>query len=111
MEMTVLIHVFEFSVEAREPFELYMRAIGIPMKVVKAESVTEMKQCLTGRDAKVIVAKAIEHIPALLEFVNAGADEIEEGRRHAHDVDAAAAGRLTRDAGLPRRRCASAAAG
>ena len=28
MEMTVLIHVFEFSVEAREPFELYMRAIG-----------------------------------------------------------------------------------
>ena len=37
-----------------------------------------MKQSLTGRDAKVVLSKALEHIPALLEFVHAGEDAIEE---------------------------------
>ena len=78
MEHTMFIYVNEWEEKAREPFELYLRHIGIPAKVVKAQNVTEMKQSLTGRDAKVVLAKALEHIPALLEFVHAGQDAVVE---------------------------------
>lgn len=57
-EMTILIHVAEFEPSAREPVEVYLRHIGLPLKVVKAKDVQEMKQSLTGRDAKVIISHA-----------------------------------------------------
>ncbi|KAL1514466.1 hypothetical protein AB1Y20_003565 [Prymnesium parvum] len=41
-----------------------------------ADSITEMKRSLTGRDAKVVIGQAIKHIPILLEFVHAGEDEV-----------------------------------
>ena len=46
------------------------------MKAVKAESVLEMKQSLTGRDSKVIISEALKHIPVLLEFAHAGEEAI-----------------------------------
>ena len=52
MEHTMLIPIFDWEPALRTPFELYLRGIGIPIKCAKAVSVTEMKQCLTGRDAK-----------------------------------------------------------
>lgn len=76
-ELTMLIHVFEMQPANREPFEAYLRGIGVPIKVVKAQSVTEMKQSLTGRDAKTILSRASEHLPALLEFAHAAPQEVE----------------------------------
>lgn len=70
LEMTVLVHIHELSPTLREPFELYVRSIGLPMKIVKATSIEEMKQGLTGRDAKVVMSKAVEHISTLLEFAH-----------------------------------------
>lgn len=55
-----------------------MRSIGIPMKAMKAETVTEMKQCLTGRDAKVVMEKYVQHVPAMLEFAHAEEEDIAE---------------------------------
>jgi len=81
LEFTALVHIQEFGAKAREPFEVYMRSIGIPIKCVKANSVTEMKQSLTGRDAKVVISAALEHIPTILEFAHAHEDEIEAEHR------------------------------
>ena len=71
MEMTMLVPLFDFAPPARAPFEIYCRSIGIPIKCVKAISVAEMKQGLTGRDSKVILAKALVHIPELLARLRA----------------------------------------
>eukprot|EP00966_Prymnesium_polylepis_P076646 1776575-Prymnesium_polylepis.1 len=52
-----------------------------------------MKQSMTGRDAKVLLAKAEVHIPELLEFVNTQQAEIEAAVAEAEaeaDVTAAA---------------------
>ena len=57
VELTMLVHVFEMKPAARAPFEAYLHHISVPAKIVKAESVTEMKQSFTGRDAKAIIAK------------------------------------------------------
>lgn len=76
MEHTMLTILMEWEPAARAPFEAYLRSIGIPMKIVKATSVTEMKQSMTGRDAKVLTAKALKHIPTLLEFVHMNKEEI-----------------------------------
>ncbi|KAL1529462.1 hypothetical protein AB1Y20_000409 [Prymnesium parvum] len=70
MELTMFVYLKDMDVAAREPFEVYMRSIGVPVKVVSANDTTEMKQSLNGRDAKTIIAKAAEHIPHLLEFVH-----------------------------------------
>ena len=77
-ELTILNYIFEYPPECRRPFETYINAIGIPLKVVKAQSVQEMKQALTGRDAKNMIAKALDHLPTLLEFAHAGADAVQE---------------------------------
>eukprot|EP00966_Prymnesium_polylepis_P124115 2870240-Prymnesium_polylepis.1 len=76
MEHTMLIKVVEWEPWARAPFEAYLHSIGIPMKVVKAQNVTEMRQSMTGRDAKVLTAAALKHIPALLEFVHTSMEDI-----------------------------------
>lgn len=93
-EMTILVHIFEFSPPLREPFEIYVRSIGLPMKVVKAQSIQDMKQSLTGRDAKVVMSRAIEHVPVLLEYAHAQSAEVEEqlaaqqsGRPSPHNQD------------------------
>ena len=39
--------------------------------MVKAASVEEMKQCLTGRDAKNIISNAVRNLGAMLEFAYA----------------------------------------
>eukprot|EP00966_Prymnesium_polylepis_P300347 6940643-Prymnesium_polylepis.1 len=72
MEHTMLITLNEWQPAARAPFEAYLHRIGIPMKIVKALNVTEMRQSMTGRDAKVLTAGAHKHIPELLAFVHAG---------------------------------------
>ncbi|KAL1504847.1 hypothetical protein AB1Y20_008618 [Prymnesium parvum] len=66
-EMTILVHVAEFEPEARLPIEVYLRHIGLPVKLVKADSGQEMKQSLTGRDAKTVISQSLKHIPILLE--------------------------------------------
>ena len=71
MVRMILVYIFEFDEVAREPFEIYLRSIGVPMKVVKAKTVEEMAQCLNGRDAKAIISKAVKHISAMLEFAHA----------------------------------------
>eukprot|EP00966_Prymnesium_polylepis_P015201 351385-Prymnesium_polylepis.1 len=76
MEHTMLNIVIEWEPAARTPFEAYLHMIGIPMKIVKALSVAEMRQSMTGRDAKVLTAEALKHIPALLEFVHTSMDDI-----------------------------------
>ena len=76
MEHTMLIRVKEWEPAARAPFEAYLHKISIPMKIVKAQNVTEMRQSLTGRDSKVLTAAALKHIPALLEFVHTSEDDI-----------------------------------
>lgn len=71
LELTMLVHVHELEPHARLPFEEYLRSIGVQLKIVKAQSVNEMKQSLNGRDAKTIMNKTATSIPALLEFVRA----------------------------------------
>lgn len=75
-EMTVLVFILEMDPASRAPFEVYVRSIGLPMKVVKANTMEEMKQGLTGRDTKVVMSQAIKHIPVLLEFAHTGTDDI-----------------------------------
>ena len=103
----MLIPIFDWAPAARAPFELYLRGIGIPIKYVKAKSVTEMKQCLTGRDAEVVVAKALMHIPELLAFVHAGeqevVDEVADARKPTQP-QATRTSRLGRRRGGGRRR-------
>lgn len=77
-EMTLLVHVNEMERHLREPFEVYCRSIGLPLKISKALNVEEMKQSLTGRDAKVIMSQAFEHIPILLEYAHASKSDLEE---------------------------------
>ena len=67
----ILRHIFQLEPEMREPFEIFMRSISVPMKVVKAASVEEMKQCLTGRDAKNIISNAVRNFGAMLEYAYA----------------------------------------
>lgn len=89
-EMTILVFIFEMDPTTRTPFEVYVRSIGLPMKVVKATTMEEMKQGLTGRDAKVVMSQAIKHIPTLLEFAHAGSDEV----RHAMNTSTGSQGSL-----------------
>eukprot|EP00966_Prymnesium_polylepis_P170886 3949977-Prymnesium_polylepis.1 len=92
MEHTMLIYVFEWSAEARKPFEAYLRKIGVPMKIVTAKNVTEMKQSMTGRDSKVLTAEALKHIPELLAFVSSEAEEVEAAVEEAEaEAEAVAA--------------------
>ena len=77
LEKTVFCYLFELKEELRAPCEVYLRKHGIPVKLIKAQSLDEIKGSLTGRDAKVLVADAATHIPALLEFANAEESEIE----------------------------------
>eukprot|EP00966_Prymnesium_polylepis_P171186 3957369-Prymnesium_polylepis.1 len=44
MEMTMFVTLFDWVPKQREPFEVYMRGVGIPLKCVHAKSVTEMKR-------------------------------------------------------------------
>lgn len=69
-ELTMLVHIFEMEPSLRHPFEAYLRSIGVPIKVVKAQTVTEMKQSLTGRDAKTILSRAREHTFQLYESLH-----------------------------------------
>ena len=62
---------------ARQPAEAYLNHHGIPIKLVKAADLDEMKGSLTGRDAKVLIADAGRHIPALLHFAHAGGEAVE----------------------------------
>lgn len=55
------------------------------MKIVKATNVTEMKQSLCGRDAKVLLENALKHIPHLLEFVNLDKSDVEGAVRGGDD--------------------------
>lgn len=82
-ECTMLIHLNEMAPALRQPFEDYLRSISVPAKIVKAKSTTEMKQSFTGRDAKAIVSRAAEHLPALLEFAHASHDEVEQAIQDA----------------------------
>lgn len=77
LELTMLIYLDEYDEDARRPFEEYLRSISVPMKIVKATNVTEMKQSLCGRDAKVLLQNAIKHIPHLLEYVSYSKSEVE----------------------------------
>lgn len=77
LELTMLIYLDEYDEEARRPFEEYLRSISVPMKIVKAANVTEMKQSLCGRDAKVLLENALKHIPYLLEYVSFSKSEVE----------------------------------
>lgn len=86
-ELTMLVHVHEMPPSSREPFESYLRSIGVPIKVVKAQSVTEMKQSLTGRDAKTILSRPAEHLPALLEFAHAAPAEVAAVLAEANNED------------------------
>lgn len=98
-ELTILVHIFELEPRHREPFEAYLRSISVPIKAVKALSVTDMKQSLTGRDAKTLLSNAGEHIPALLQFAHTSPEEIEEAVNEAHQEQA--------DASNTRRACAN----
>lgn len=75
-ELTMLVHVNELEPRERQPFETYLRSLGVQLKIVKAKNVTEMRQSLNGRDAKTILAKASTVIPSLLEFAHASKEEI-----------------------------------
>lgn len=77
-EMTILVHVAEFEPDARLPIEIYLRHIGLPVKLVKANGVQEMKQSLTGRDAKTIISQSLVHIPVLLEYAHADQKDIHD---------------------------------
>lgn len=44
---------------------------------MKAKDIQEMKQSLTGRDAKVVISQALLHIPMLLEFAHADESDID----------------------------------
>ncbi|KAL1529364.1 hypothetical protein AB1Y20_000316 [Prymnesium parvum] len=91
LEFTMLVYVNEFSVDARQPFESYLRSISVPMKVVKAEGVAEMKQSLCGRDAKVLLNNTVDHLIHLLEFVSMSGEEVDEavaGAQSSNDARA-----------------------
>eukprot|EP00966_Prymnesium_polylepis_P315473 7289628-Prymnesium_polylepis.1 len=112
MEHTMLITVNEWEPAARAPFEAYLHKIGIPMKIVKAQNVTEMRQSLTGRDSKVLTAAALKHIPALLEFVHTSQEDIqaavEEVEREAEQAgEKAAAEPVAEPAGKRQRNAAA----
>lgn len=77
MELTILVHIVQLDPPLREPCEVYLRHIGLPMKLVKAKTVTEMKQSLTGRDAKVVISAALQHVPELLQFAHAHEADVE----------------------------------
>ena len=76
LESTVLCYVVEFDEIGRQPVEVYLASHGIPMKIVKAQNVGEMKDSLTGRDAKVMMDKAEEILPELLLFAHADNAEV-----------------------------------
>lgn len=93
-EMTLLVHISEMDRQLREPFEVYCRSIGLPLKISKAQNIEEMKQSLTGRDAKVVMSQAFEHIPILLEYAHASAADLEEQLQTGPNA-------LATDAGAP----------
>ena len=69
------------------PVEAFLASYSIPIKIVKAQSVGEMKESLIGRDAKVMMDKAEVIIPELLIFANASNAAVAEAVAEAHDVD------------------------
>ena len=74
LEATVLCYVVEFNELGRAPIEAYLASKQVPMKIVKAQDIGEMKDSLTGRDAKVFMESAEEIIPELLCFVHTPCD-------------------------------------
>ena len=76
-ERTILKYIMEYEAEARLPCEAYLNSIGIPVKLVGKE-MDDLKGCLTGRDAKVLVAGGVKHISALLHFAHAGKEAVTE---------------------------------
>ena len=76
-EKTFLKYIMDLDPEARQPAEAYLNSIGIPIRLVKSADLDDMKGSLTGRDAKVIIADAGRHVPALLHFAHAGKATVE----------------------------------
>ena len=87
VEATVLVYVVEFDQIGRQPIEAYLSSKKIPMKIVKANDVGEMKESLIGRDAKVFMEKAEEIIPELLCFIHTPKDAVGQTAAAAADVD------------------------
>lgn len=70
--------LFEMSDRARGVPEALLRSKSIPIKLAHAASVTEMKQSLTGRDAKTWIENGEELWPELLTFALAPPKVVEE---------------------------------
>ena len=85
LECTVLVYVVELDETGRAPIEKYLGSKKIPMKIVKAQNVGEMKDSLTGRDAKVLMESAELIIPELLCFVHAPKDAMREAAAEVRD--------------------------
>ena len=83
VEATILVYVVEFDAIGRQPVEAYLASKKIPMKIVKAKDVGEMKESLIGRDAKVFMESAHEIIPELLCFVRKPKAEVQQAAAEA----------------------------
>ena len=98
LEATVLGYVVEMDEIGRKPIEAFLASHGIPMKIVKAKDMGEMKDSLIGRDAKVIMEKAAVIFPELLCFVHAPKKQVEEATAEAEaEVEQVAGGGLDDD--------------
>ena len=81
LESMLLVFLEELSAEAREPAEAFLHSKGIPIRLAKAQNVTEMSNSLTGRDMKVLCEKATEILPELLEWAHAPQEAVEAAAR------------------------------
>ena len=91
-EATILCYVVEMSEVARKPIEVYLASKQIHVKLVKAKDMSEMKDSLIGRDAKVLMDRCEEIIPELLCFVHAPKPQVEAAAADAEAEVAQGAG-------------------
>lgn len=77
LEKTIFSRLMAMEAAARAPAEAFLRKHGVPVNLVKAESLDEALGSLTGRDAKVLIADASYLIVELLHFAHAGQDAVQ----------------------------------
>ena len=87
VEATLLVYIVEFDEIGRQPVQAFLASKKIPMKIVKAQDVGEMKDSLIGRDAKVFMENAQEIIPELLCLVHLPKADVQEAAAAAANVD------------------------
>ena len=85
LELLVWIFLLELSEAAREPIEVFIHSKGIPIKLAKAQNLTEVSKSLTGRDSKVLCEKAAEILPELLDWAHAPQEAVEAAAKEIAD--------------------------